>query len=91
MKRIVTVDRLYNPIYEGDIVITQHGRVCKVVWRRTSAHIGYDLEPYGFLDYAPPDKDVMWSPYNLIKVFNFSDDYIQYLINEEVENAKRCN
>lgn len=91
MERIVTVDRLYCPIYEGDIVITQHGRVCKVVWRRTSAHIGYDLEPYGFLNYAPPDKDVMWSPYNLIKVFNFSDDYIQYLIDEEVENAKRCN
>lgn len=83
MERLVTVDKYYRPLYEGDYVMTKHGRVCKIVWRRTSAIIGYDLEPVGFLDAPPPDETGIWNPFNLIKVENYNNDYIIEIMKRE--------
>ena len=69
MKQLVTLDKYYNPLYEGDYVITKHGRVCKIIWSRNSSHIGYDFEPL-HTAYPPPDEYDKWNPHNLIKLNN---------------------
>lgn len=72
MDNIVTVDKYYRPLYEGDYVITKHGRVCKIIWHRSCAHIGYDLEPI-HSTYPKPDEYDLWEPRNLIKINNMYD------------------
>ena len=67
MDNIVTVDKYYRPLYEGDYVMTKHGRVCQIVWLRSASYIGYDLEPiHG--TYPAPDEYDLWEPTNLIKL-----------------------
>ena len=83
MKEIVTFDKYYRPLYEGDYVMTKYGRVGKIVWRQTSAIIGYDLEPVGFFDAPPPDKFTLWDPHTLTKVDDFNNDYIIELMKQE--------
>lgn len=83
MNNIVTVDKYYRPLYEGDYVMTKHGRICKIVWRHTNAIIGYDLEPALFFDAPPPDQFNLWDPHNLVGVDNFNSDYIIELMKQE--------
>ena len=83
MERLVTVDKYYRPLYEGDYVMTKYGRVCKIVWRQTNAIIGYDLEPIGFFDAPPPDTFNLRDPHNLTKVDDFNNDYIIELMKQE--------
>ena len=69
MKDIVTVDKYYNPLYEGDYVLTEHGRICQIVWLYSNSHIGYDLKPVANLIYPPPSSYNMWNPMGLVKLF----------------------
>ena len=80
---LVTVDKHYRPLYEGDYVITEYGRVCKIVWRQNYSIIGYDLESVGFFDAPPPNRSGMWNPSNLIKVNSFNNDYIIEIMKRE--------
>lgn len=83
MEHLVTVDKYYRPLYENDYVITKYGRICKIVWRHTSAIIGYDLIPVGFFDAPPPDKENLWEPRNLIRIDNYNNDYLIELMKQE--------
>lgn len=47
-------------IFEGDIVITQYGRLCVVIWHQTDCHCGWDLYPVND-DHKPPSK---WCAFN---------------------------
>ena len=69
MKNIVTVDKYYHPLYEGDYVLTKHGRICQIVWLQSTSYIGYDLEPVANFIYPAPDEYDLWNPTNLVKLF----------------------
>ena len=69
MKDIVTMDKYYNPLYEGDYVLTERGRICKIVWLHSNSHIGYDLKPVANLIYPPPSTYNAWNPQGLVKLF----------------------
>ena len=92
-QEIVTVDKYYRPLYEGDWVLTQYGRVCKIVWHISNDLIGWDLEPVGFWHYKYPDSETMWNPHYLIKVTNFNNNLIQDIIDKELNGGVRdeCN
>lgn len=88
MKQLVTLDMFDAPLYEGDIVITEYGRVCKIVWRQTCAIIGYDLEPIGNFQYQAPSKENCWNPAYLIKITHSENHYVEKLINEYLNGGK---
>lgn len=47
-------------IFEGDVVRTQYGRLCVVIWNQTDCHCGWDLYPVND-DHKPPSK---WCAFN---------------------------
>ena len=47
-------------IFEGDVVRTQYGRLCVVIWHQTDCHCGWDLYPVND-DHKPPSK---WCAFN---------------------------
>lgn len=60
-------------IYEGDIVKTEKGRVCKVVWFSSEAHCGFDLLPLECKNPAPRASTI-WKPENLEVIGNIYDN-----------------
>lgn len=47
-------------IFEGDVVSTQYGRLCVVIWHQTDCHCGWDLYPVND-EHKPPSK---WCAFN---------------------------
>lgn len=60
-------------IYEGDIVRTEKGRVCKVVWFSSNAHCGFDLFPLEDKNPAP-SASTIYKPENIEVVDNIYDN-----------------
>lgn len=47
-------------IFEEDVVRTQYGRLCVVIWNQTDCHCGWDLYPVNAY-HKPPSK---WCAFN---------------------------
>ena len=65
-------DKFGNPIFEGDIVRTQYGRLCSVVWFGGPNDIGWDLKPIE--DKHPYPDAELWNSQYLEVVGNIFDD-----------------
>lgn len=62
-------------IFEGDIVKTKYGRLCKVIW--FEPQVCFDLVPIGTLknlERNPPDKFDLWQSKNLEVIGNIYDN-----------------
>lgn len=59
-------------IFEGDIVQTKHGRLCKIVWRSNSAVNCWDIVPLECKHRSPDEWD-LWDSKNLLVVGNIYD------------------
>ncbi|MCX4355874.1 MAG: YopX family protein [Oscillospiraceae bacterium] len=62
-------DKNGKPIFEGDIVQTKHGRLCKVVRRINSAVNCWGLVPLECKHRSPDEWD-LWNSNNLLVVGN---------------------
>lgn len=60
-------------IFEGDVVRTQYGRLCVVIWNQTDCHCGWDLYPVND-DHKPPSKWCMFNKDCLEVVANIHDN-----------------
>lgn len=66
-------DKFGNPIFEGDVVRTQYGRLCYVIWFSRNTYVGWDLCPLE--DKNPcPDEDI-WTAQYLEVVGNIFDGW----------------
>lgn len=75
---IGTEDKNKNEIYDGDIVRTNSGRLCKVTWLSSPQHQGWDLEAIETKN-PQPDKNRLWEDLEVIgNVYDDAD-----LLNEE--------
>ena len=66
-------DKFGNPIFEGDIVRTQYGRLCSVVWFDSPNDIGWDLKPIE--DKHPYPDAELWNSQYLEVVGNIFDGW----------------
>lgn len=70
-------DKNGKPIFEGDIVKTKYGRLCRVIFFESSAHRCWDLVPIGTTDNlkvkAPTSWD-LWYSGNLEVIGNIYDN-----------------
>lgn len=67
-------DKFGVPIFEGDVVRTQHGRACSVVWLSSQYFAGWDL--YALEDKHPcPDSDALWNSQYLEVIGNIFDGW----------------
>lgn len=66
-------DKNGKPIFEGDIVQTKHGRLCKIVWRSNSSVNCWDMVPLECKRRSPDEWD-LWDSKNLLVVGNVSDN-----------------
>lgn len=70
-------DKNGKPIFEGDIVKTKYGRLCRVIFFESSAHRCWDLVPIGTTDNlkvkAPTSWD-LWYSGNLEVIGNIHDN-----------------
>lgn len=57
-----------HPLFEGDVVETKYGRLCKIVWFESPSRCGWDLEPYAKLHKKAPDHFDLWAAENLMFV-----------------------
>lgn len=74
-------DKNYKPIYEQDIVKTQYGRLCIVIWFSSDSHCGFDLKPICTtenLEKQPPSEYFLWYQGDIEVVGNIFDD--KYLL-----------
>ena len=70
-------DKNYKPIYEHDIVKTQYGRLCTVVWFSSDSYCGFDLKPINTkenLDKKPPSEYCLWYQRDIEVVGNIFDN-----------------
>ncbi|MBR6907989.1 hypothetical protein IKN40_05910 [bacterium] len=59
-------------IYEGDYVITKHGRICQVIWLSNAGYLGFDLIPItNITDDNAPDQYDIWKSENLEIINNY--------------------
>lgn len=65
-------DKFGNPIFEGDVVRTQYGRLCSVVWFDSPNDVGWDLHPLE--DKHPYPDGAIWDIQYLEVVGNIFDD-----------------
>lgn len=61
-------------IFEGDVVATEFGRLCKVVWKQNPSMNGWDLVPLE-TDHAAPGELGLWYKENLEVVWNALNEY----------------
>lgn len=72
------LDKHNKKIFEGDIVRTKFGRLCKVIWFESRMQAGWDLEPVNtkvnvYYTMAPDTYD-LWKSENLEIVGNIHDN-----------------
>lgn len=70
-------DRNNKPIYEHDIVKTQYGRLCMVVWFDSDSYCGFDLKPINTaenLKNPPPSECFLWFQGDIEVVGNIFDN-----------------
>ena len=62
-------------IYEGDIVKTKYGRLCKVIWFSSESDQCFDLKPINYFvdENRCPDRYDLWGGKNLEVVGNIYD------------------
>ena len=65
-------DKFDHPIFEGDVVRTQYGRLCSVVWFDSPNDVGWDLYPLE--DKHPYPDGAIWDIQYLEVVGNIFDD-----------------
>ena len=58
-------DKNGKEIYDGDIVRTNNGRLCKVVWFSSPQYQGWDLEPIEAKN-PPPKERELWKDLEVI-------------------------
>ncbi len=66
-------DKSGKLIFEGDVVQTKHGRLCKIVWRSNSSVNCWDMVPLECKRRSPDEWD-LWDSKNLLVVGNMYDD-----------------
>jgi uncharacterized phage protein (TIGR01671 family) len=66
-------DKNGKPIFEGDVVRTQYGRTCSVVWFNSSVFIGWDL--YALEDKHQCPDDRVWDSRYLEVIGNIFDGW----------------
>ena len=86
MQYIGLPDKKGTEIYEHDIVRTNSGRLCKVVWFSSPKYQGWDLVPIEAKNPAPEEWN-LWE--GLEVVGNIFDN--PELLKEDTENANPVN
>lgn len=76
-------DRSLKPIFEGDIVETKYGRLCKVVRKTTPYFNGWDLVPIEG-EHKIPDKYDLWDSKNLLVVGNVFEGIKASCISQQI-------
>lgn len=66
-------DKHGRRIFEGDIVRTKYGRICKVVWFSSEQYSGWDFEPVSD-KCDPPDRWDLFYARNLTVLGNIHDN-----------------
>jgi len=64
-------------VFENNIVKTQYGRLCIVIWFSSDSHCGFDLKPICTsenLKLEPPSEYFLWSKSELEVVGNIFDN-----------------
>ena len=63
-------------IYEGDIVKTKYGRLCKVIWFSSESNQCFDLKPINYFadENRCPDRYDLWGGKNLEVIGNIYDE-----------------
>lgn len=63
-------------IYEGDIVKTKFGRLCKVVWFSSDSEKCFDLQPINrfYDENKAPDRYDLWKSENIEVIGNIYDN-----------------
>lgn len=71
-------DKNNKQIFEHDLVRTEFGRICEVVWVTYPSYVGWDLIPVAQFDSPPPTKTSLFLSRNLEVVNNIFDQEMQY-------------
>lgn len=66
-------DKNNSRVFEGDIVKTKYGRLCKVFWFSSDCAQCWDLAPIEY-KHPYPDKYDLWRSENLVIIGNIIDN-----------------
>lgn len=74
-------DKNGKEIYDGDIVRTNSGRICKVVWFSSPQYQCWDLEPIEAKN-PPPKENELWKDLEVIGNVYENVDLLKETVNE---------